>query len=121
MWRWVKTIAIVVAGVLLVAAAVGWMLSRGGPATVGPDGLAAALATAGQGGESSRTVTLGVDFLAVGGRVLCWGPTRNDYLLNAGTFISRAASTKRKNQLFFSTSSPFKASAAPSSIFTKLE
>jgi hypothetical protein len=43
---------------LLVAVAVGWALSRGQPAAVGPDGLAAALAAVGQGGEATRTITL---------------------------------------------------------------
>jgi hypothetical protein len=43
---------------LLVAVAVGWALSRGQPAAVGPDGLAAALAAVGQGGEAARTITL---------------------------------------------------------------
>lgn len=43
---------------LLVAVAVGWALSRGQPTAIGPDGLAAALAAVGQGGESARTITL---------------------------------------------------------------
>jgi hypothetical protein len=38
-----------------------------------------------------------------------------------GTLASFMASTKRKNQLFFSTSAPFKASEAPSSNGIKLE
>ena len=54
--RMVLVTAAVIA--LFVAVAVGWALSRGQPAAIGPDGLAAALAAVGQGGEATRTVTL---------------------------------------------------------------
>lgn len=54
--RMVLVTAVVIA--LFVAVVVGWALSRGQPAAVGPDGLAGALAVVGQGGEATRTITL---------------------------------------------------------------